>query len=301
MYKFKNSILHSMINKIRLLALGLCYLLHASNAVAANMNKVKVNDINMYYELHGKTNNNPIILIAGFTCDHTFWAGILNRLTENHEVLTFDNRGIGQTDSPDSTYSIEMMADDVMSLSNKLGLKKPIIIGQSMGSAIAQDIGKRYGKQIKKIILINSFDHLTKAPEMAFELTGELQRLNLPLKYRVQSIAPWVFSSEFLSRPNQLANLVKLAQDNTYPQSLIGYEHQLSALKAFNSASWLHEIKAPTLIISGKEDIIAPLAGAKKVQRKIGHNTQIIIVPGGHASPIEQPDKVVRAILNFID
>ena len=194
-----------------------------------------------------------------------------------------------------------MMADDVMALSHELGLKNPSIIGQSMGSAIAQDIGKRYKDQINKIVLINTFDRLTKAPEMAFELTGELQRLNLPMTYRVQSIVPWVFSSEFLSQPNQLTNLIKIAQSNPYPQSLIGYERQLGALKSFDSRPCLHEIKSTTLIIAGEEDIIAPLVGSKTVQKGISNNTQLVIIPGGHASPIEQPDMVVRAISNFID
>lgn len=262
---------------------------------------VKINDINMYYELHGKSNDNPIILIAGFTCDHTFWAGILDQLSEKHQVLIFDNRGVGQTDSPDHPYSIDTMADDVMALSNKLGLKKPTIIGQSMGGAIAQNIGKRYENQINKIVLINTFDRLTKAPEMALEVRGELQRLNLPMTYRVQSIVPWVFSSEFLSQPNQLTNLIKIAENNPYPQSLIGYERQLGALKSFDSHSWLHEIKASTLIIAGEEDIIAPLVGSKELQKGIGNNTQIVMIAGGHASPIEQPGMVARAILNFID
>lgn len=300
MYKFENPIFNIM-KKFGILTLSLFQVFLSQNAVAANTGIVKINDINMYYELHGKSNNNPIILIAGFTCDHTFWAGILNQLSEKHEVLIFDNRGIGQTDSPNHPYSIDMMADDVIALSNKLGLKRPIIIGQSMGSAIAQNIGKRYENQINKIVLINTFDHLTKAPEIAFELTGELQRLNLPITYRVQSIVPWVFSSEFLSQSNQLTNLIKIAQNNPYPQSLIGYERQLSALKTFDSRSWLHEIKSSTLIIAGEEDIIAPLVGSRDVQNGIGNNAQIVIIPGGHASPIEQPILVARAILNFID
>lgn len=300
MYKFKNPIFN-MAKIFGLLSLSLFHVFFSQSAVAANTGIVKINDIDMYYELHGKSNNNPIILIAGFTGDHTFWKGILKHLTEKHEVLIFDNRGIGQTDTPDHPYSIDMMADDVMALSNKLGLKKPIIIGQSMGSAIAQDIGRRYKNQISKIVLINTFDHLTKAPEMAFELTGQLQRLNLPIAYRVQSIVPWVFSSEFLSQPNQLTNLIKIAQNNPYPQSLIGYERQLDALKSFDSRSWLHKIKSSTLIIAGEEDIIAPLVGSKEVQKNIGNNAQIVIIPGGHASPIEQPEMVVKAILNFID
>ncbi len=189
-----------------------------------------------------------------------------------------------------------MMADDVMQLSNQLGLKNPIIAGQSMGSAIAQDIAKRYGNQIQKIILINTFHQLTKVPEIAFELTGELQKMNLPLHYRVKSIAPWVFSSAFLSRPNQLENLIQLAEQNPHPQSLIGYTRQLEALKKFNSKSWLQEIKTPTLIIAGEEDIIAPLAGAKEVQEKIANHAELHVIPGGNASPVEQPKKIVGAI-----
>jgi 3-oxoadipate enol-lactonase len=262
---------------------------------------INVNDINMYYELHGKSHDNPIILISGFTCDHTFWTGILSPLQEKHEVLIFDNRGIGRTDSPDSPYSIDMMADDVMTLSHQLDLKNPIIVGQSMGSAIAQNIGKRYNNQISKIVLINTFDHLTKAPEIAFDSIGELQRLNLAIDYRVQASAPWVFSSKFLSQPEQLSNLIKLAKNNPYPQSLIGYERQLGALKSFDSRPWLSEIKASTLIIAGDEDIIAPLAGAKEVQNGIGNNTQLVIIPAGHATPIEQPALVAREILNFIN
>lgn len=261
--------------------------------------KIKVNQVNLYYELYGK--GTPIILIAGFSCDHTFWAGILLQLMKHHLVLIFDNRGVGQSDAPDHAYAIEMMADDVMALSNRLGLEKPVIVGQSMGSAIAQEIGKRYAQQIKKLILINTFAKLSKAPEIAFEFTLALHRLHLPLRYRVQSIAPWVFSSAFLAEPNQLENLIKLAEVNRYPQSLLGYAHQLSALKAFDSHSWLYKIAVAALIISAEEDIIAPLTGANSVQKGIGENTQHLILPGGHASPIEQPDKVANAILNFIN
>lgn len=64
---------------------------------------------------------------------------------------------------------------------------------------------------------------------------------------------------------------------------------------------YFNEIKNPTLIIAGEEDIIAPLAGAKEVQEKIGYNTKLKIITGGHASPIEQPQKVVESILKFID
>jgi len=299
MYKVQQSFTYRLMKTLDLLVLGTQQFFSSNSAMTyPNPGKMTVNGIDMYYEMHGS--GTPIILIAGFSCDHSFWTGILDQLAAHHTVLLFDNRGIGQTDSPNAPYSIETMAEDAMELSKNLGLHNPIVIGQSMGTAIAQTMAKRYGNQIKKLVLLNTFDHISKAPAMAFELTAELQRMGLPMRYLVQSIAPWVFSSEFLSQPNQLEKLIKLAEDNPYPQSLIGYERQLDALKGFDSTK-LHNIKTPALIIAGEEDIIAPLQGAKDVQARLGNNTRLEIIPGGHASPIEQPKKVAELILQFID
>lgn len=287
------------IKKIGIYIAGFFKKFSLGNAVESIAGKIKANHIHIYYELHGKAKKNPIVLIAGFSCDHTFWASIVKQLAQHYQVLIFDNRGIGQTDTPNSTYTIEMMADDTMCLIHELGLKNPIIVGQSMGSAIAQQIGKRYGNQINKLILMNTFRLLAKAPEIAFTAIGDLQRLNVPLKFRVQSIVPWVFSSHFLSEPDQVNNLIKIQEDNPYPQSWIGYERQLDALRSFDSRLWLHEIKVPTLIIASEDDILTPLCEAKEVQKNINNQVQLEIIPGGHASAVEQPDKVVAAILNF--
>lgn len=268
-----------------------------SAAIPPASGKIHANGINIFYELKGQ--GSPLVLIAGFSCDHTFWSGIVDELAKHHQILLLDNRGIGQTDTPNSAYTIDLMADDVMAVVKALGLKKPIIVGQSMGSAMAQSIGKRYANDIDKIILMNTFDKVYKAPQIAFELTGKLHRMNIPLKYRVESIAPWVYSSEFLSQPNQLDKLIGYAEKNPYPQSLTGYENQLEALQIFNSSDWLHDIKVPTLIIAAEEDIIAPLNAAKEVAKNIGPQTKLMIVPGGHATPIEQPQKTIKAIEDF--
>lgn len=262
------------------------------------MAHITANNIDIYYEIKGK--GTPIVLIAGFSCDHTFWSGAVDDLSKTHQVLVFDNRGIGQTKAPDTPFTVDTMADDVIALLHELHIEKPVIVGQSMGSAMAQSIGKRYSDVAQKLILINTFTHVEKAPEMAFALTGELQRLNVAMRYRVQSIAPWVFSSTFLSQANQLENLVKLAEDNPYPQTLSGYEGQLQALRQFNSQSWLDTIKLPTLIIAAEEDIIAPMRTAQAVHQGID-NSKLLVIEGGHASPIEQTQKVNTAILTFAE
>jgi 3-oxoadipate enol-lactonase len=67
---------------------------------------VRVNDIDVYYEIHGK--GELVVLIAGLNSDHTLYRGILPQLATRYQVIVFDNRGVGQTDKPDIPYTIEM-------------------------------------------------------------------------------------------------------------------------------------------------------------------------------------------------
>ena len=71
---------------------------------------IKVNDIQMYYEIHG--DGDPLVLIVGLGTDISEWDGIIRWLAQKYKVLAFDNRGAGRTDKPDTQYSIEMMAND---------------------------------------------------------------------------------------------------------------------------------------------------------------------------------------------
>lgn len=261
----------------------------------------EINGIRIYYEVHGENTASPLVLIAGFSCDHTFWTPLIDLLKTHHQIVVLDNRGIGQSGCPDIPYSIDMMADDVMALCKQLHLTQPIIVGQSMGSTIAQNIAKRYSTEIQKIILINTFNRLTKLPEIVFELIAEFQRKKLPLIYQIKIALPWVYSNEFLNRPNQIEMLINLLENNPYPQSSIGYQRQLEALKSFDSKPWLNTIKIPACIIAGEADLIAPLSDAKEVQQQLGNHTPLMIVPGGHASPIEQPEKIANIISKFIN
>jgi len=70
------------------------------------MPKAKVNDINLYYEIHGK--GEPIFFIAGFNSDHTVWTNIIDHYAQTHQVIVMDNRGSGKSDCPDAPYTIEM-------------------------------------------------------------------------------------------------------------------------------------------------------------------------------------------------
>src|SRR5207245_2584476 len=115
---------------------------------------IKVNDIQIYYEIHG--DGEPLVLIVGLGTDISEWDGIIRWLAEKYQVLAFDNRGAGRTDKPDIPYSIEMMADDTAGLMQTLGIEQAHILGVSMGGRIALALSLRHAECVKKLVLVST-------------------------------------------------------------------------------------------------------------------------------------------------
>src|SRR5258708_6484535 len=115
---------------------------------------VRVNDIQMYYELEGE--GEPLALIVGLGTDISEWDVIIRWLANKYQVLAFDNRGAGRTDKPDIPYSIEMMAEDTAGLMQALGMKQARVLGISMGGRIALTLALRYPERVKKLVLVST-------------------------------------------------------------------------------------------------------------------------------------------------
>src|SRR5581483_8222416 len=101
------------------------------------MPRIKANDIELYHEIHGT--GEPLLLVMGFGASSAAWRPeLVESLARSFQVITFDNRGTGQSDKPDELYSLAMMADDAAGLLDALGISSAHVFGVSMGGMIAQ-------------------------------------------------------------------------------------------------------------------------------------------------------------------
>lgn len=82
----------------------------------------------------------PLLLVHGWTCDHTYMAPQFDYFQENHRVVSVDLRGHGQSDKPEQDYTMNVFVEDLVWLCCQLGLKKPVVIGHSMGGMIAVEL-----------------------------------------------------------------------------------------------------------------------------------------------------------------
>jgi pimeloyl-ACP methyl ester carboxylesterase len=85
----------------------------------------------------------PLLLVHGWTCDHTFFAPQFEHFGRRHRVVAVDLRGHGESDKPRQEYTMSGFADDLAWLCGDLGVEGPVIIGHSMGGVIALELAAR--------------------------------------------------------------------------------------------------------------------------------------------------------------
>ncbi|MEO6847548.1 MAG: alpha/beta hydrolase [Chthoniobacterales bacterium] len=262
------------------------------------MPTLKANNVELYYELEGS--GKPLILIPGYACYGNIWSLIRRELVGHFKLLVIDNRDSGRSESSETAYTIDDMAEDVASLIQTLGLEKAHILGHSMGGAIAQTLAARHPALVDKLILSNTIVQFSAVSSSIFRWHLSLREKGLPPELVARGIVPWIFSNEFLSHPNLMESLIALSIADPYPQSLASQSRQFDALTTFNARSLLKNIAAPTLVIAGEEDICSPPVDSIELAREI-LNAQLVTIPKmAHSPVIECPEEFTRIVLSFL-
>ncbi len=257
-------------------------------------------NINIYYEVYGNPANQPLVLINGLKADHTGWGSVTSELAKEYYTVVFDNRGTGRTLDDGKVFTVETMADDTVALMDALHIQKAHIAGHSLGGAITQAVAKKYASRVHKIALCNTFIKFNVAATQAFQNTLRIHQSGTTQAIIMDSIIPWVFSKTFVT-PELRAMIHQFSNDNPYAQSLSGYQRQLDALIRFDSSTWIANLLlAPSLalVVGSQEDITATLQESQELASRIP-GAKLEILPGAHASAVEQPVALLRALSTF--
>lgn len=263
------------------------------------MPKAKINDITLYYEIHGA--GEPLVLISGFGADHVGWTPVLDAFAKHYQVILLNNRGSGQTDAPIGPYSIVQMAKDTAALCDFLSIKQAHFIGNSMGGYIVQQLAHDYPALTKSIVISNSSLYTESVFHYYLAAQLELMKSNAAPETLMRAMCTWIFSYHYLSQPGKYDELIQWGKSNPYPFTIAGYEGQFAALKNFDSREWANRIAAPTLVLASDHDIILCPVLSKKIVSAIKHAEFYCFETCGHIPHIEKPHEYVRVVQNFLE
>ena len=264
-----------------------------------------VNDIKIYYEIHGSEESTPIVLIEGWGMSLWCWFRQLKTLSEKHKVIIFDNRGAGKSSKPDYAYSAEMLADDAKKLLDFLGIEKAHIFGNSMGGMIAQQFAISYPEKVLGLILAstsfgeanpNIIQRTNKTLAAMFAMPTETisQEQAMDIKRNVSYSQNFLINNKTLSK-----QIEKWILEN--PQPIYALVQQSQVAPNFDSEEKIGKVTLPTLILHGDDDLIIPPENAELLLNKIPNSRLILFKEGPHRVEIERHNDYNEAILNFID
>lgn len=267
------------------------------------MPTVNANRISLYYEIAGEDNPNTLILINGVGQWHEAWWRNVGRLSEHFRVVTFDNRGIGDSDKPAGPYTLDLMAEDVLGLMNALGIVKAHVLGHSLGGGIAYFMARKAPERIQSLILAST---LYWGPKVGWPSPRAMQALQdrsgdpLELVKRGSRIAT---AEGFEERDpegfNKLIDL-RFRSQQTPEQYLLHSAAGLPYLQSGHDYITDFTPTMPVLLLVGEHDEVAPPTNSEAIKAAWPNAHMITIAGAGHMFNIENPDAFHAAIITFL-
>lgn len=260
------------------------------------MPKLNINGFNMFYQESGQ--GEALFLVPGFSGNHRMWDNIVPMLNDKYRVIQIDNRGAGLSDVPEKDFTIETLADDIATLAKHLNIESAYFIGNSMGGAIVQTLAVKYPKLTKAIVFSSTFCKTDFRFDLFLEMNYKIQASQaLNSQDASKLMLLWPFGEAFIK--NNFKMLLELAAEDL-PFSLIGYKQQLDALTQFDSSTWVNQISAPTLIISGEDDLIIVPRLTHRLVERLPHAEFHLLKDVGHLASIEVPELFVDLVKDFL-
>lgn len=259
--------------------------------------KIRVDDIEMAYKIFGK--GSPILLINGYSAPLDFWdPTLVERLASNHTVITFDNRGVGNTTVGNKKFSIPQFAQDTSKLLDALKIKKADIIGWSMGGMIAQELALSNPEKVGKLIIYASICGGNQSVPPSPEVLKVFSNQSGSTMERLQKFLPLLFPDQWRhDNPNFLDDLPKSSEQTT----INTLNKQTEAITNWTgTCNRLGNITQPTMVLVGTDDVLTTPANSILIAEKIPAAWLIQIRGGGHAMMMQYPEKFSNIVDTFL-
>ena len=221
------------------------------------------------------------------------WDLVIDRLETDFRCIAYDQRGWGDSDKPETGYSMQNLADDAEALIQSLRLSRYVLIGHSMGGKAAQLLASKRPEGLEALILV------APAPPTPINLTDTERNQRIQAYQRREAV-------EFLI-PNVLTAVPLPAQirEQIIEDTLKGATPAKHAwpekglLEDISQA--VRNVSVPTFVLAGENDQVEKSEVLKRELIPNIPTARMTTIPEtGHLSPLEVPDKIASEIRAFL-
>lgn len=259
--------------------------------------KVRIAGSEIHYDVRGK--GPAVLFLHAFPLGLGMWDPQVAALESRYQIVRFDDRGFGASPPGDSQLSMERIADDGAALLDHLGISQAVVCGCSMGGYAAFAMVRRHADRLKALVLQD-----TRAGADSEEARRNRGELAEKVLREGASVAVDAFLPKLVGETTQRERpeLVARLRETILANPPRGIADALAGLAGrADSSVTLREIRVPTLVLVGAEDVLTPPAEAEALQRGIVGSRLEVVPRAGHLANLENPEPVNRVLLGFLD
>jgi 3-oxoadipate enol-lactonase len=246
----------------------------------------------------GPRDKPPIILLHGWTATADLnWFTCFNALAENHRVIAFDHRGHGMGLRTRERFSLEACADDTVAVARALDIDRFVVVGYSMGGAVAQLVWRRHPDAVRGLVLCATASRFSGRRVERLSFLG-LTGLATVARFTPEQARIWVTEQMYLQRKSGEWEPWAIQEASSHDWRMI-----LEAGKSiggFSSIDWLGEIDAPASVVITMRDDVVPLERQAELFEMIP-GAQAFRVDGGHDAVVNNADRFVPTLLDALE
>src|ERR1700691_3580072 len=252
-----------------------------------------IHNTRMFYRLQGNAGRPVLLLSHSIGTDHAMWELQIGDLLPHFQILRYDTRGHGASEATAGEYSVELLGQDILALTDLLKISQFAFCGLSLGGAIGQRVAAHAPERVTHLVLANTTPQFVRSnweTRIAAVAKGGMPAV-------VDMAMQRFFSPDMLAKQDPHVASIRSVFLGTDP---VGYLGCCAALRDMNHGDLLKRIKAPTLVISGDRDVSTPWSGHGEILAREITGAKALHLAAAHLSNLERPHSFTTALLEFL-
>jgi aminoacrylate hydrolase len=255
----------------------------------------------MYFEILGskKPNAPTVVFSSGLGGSARFWQAQLPALKSGYKIVVYDQNGTGR--SPASlpiNYSIQSMADELLTLLDNINIARCHFIGHALGGLVGLSIALQRPEMLQSLVLVNAWSSPNPHTLRCFTVRQSLL-MNCPPEMYLQAQALFLYPPYWI-----MSNIDRLEQEEQHMLEYFPNRDNLliriNALSHFDMDSQLGTIKTDTLVVANKDDMLVPWQRSQMLTSGLANATLRTFDSGGHACTITEPEMFNELLLEHL-
>ena len=249
----------------------------------------------LHYRTYGSPTSPPLLLVMGLGLSSEGWDLLPEKLNSRHYVITFDNRGTGQSAAPRGPFTLRALADDAAAVLDAAGVARADVLGISMGGMIAQELVLRHPERVRGLALGCTFASWIRSykptPSVLLDLFAVIAK-----RAGTERAAGLLVGPGFLGEPDGPERFQHWRDCADRGRAKGSALLQVLAVSLHGTTRRLRNVKARTLVMTGDRDRLVRPENSTALARAIPGARLHVFAGAGHVFPLEREPELVALL-----